>query len=1590
MQDILVSPNLLQPEPPPAYSEEDANSLAGQYSLAQGDPNSLERNKYRIQKGEEPQMRREYTAIHNAVANDINRNALNASISMGMPDAAAQLIREPYKGDPPEIAVEIGAAEAGAVIKMDSVAEVIPPRPSDVELNAKIAIANNGIAKWVTTLQESYPLEYLGNVLNGDAKLSDIPLVYLGKKAYAAAASSDTPVDALGNAFKATSEEIKKVAKFGTDIVSMFINTPEAWGKSDSALGFVAPAEAAKEFSSVLNDPNTSPEEFKKTFDAMLDRYTEAFMGEYLNNPMKVVNGISEALGMGQIDNEQFKKLVTTPTFIENGQEQVNILNEFLNPYRETKAGDSELATGIYKWLDILSINPTATNVITTPLTDALLLTKVGSMVRATRNMVGATQTAQGLQASMASLNPNLAAMFHATQLAHPGTVVDPTLLSEVNRLQQVATETLDTIVDPVRVNLSPQDTAAVATQLRNAEFQGADLAWMTPRVDGANNFTDIFLQSRAGTPFITEAAARVDAAARNLDNFEIVQHPNNNSYYIKISRAVDEKGFLKTTPDTPDIGVMDHILRTYTVYGGKIWTPNVTAKKADIASASSAAMQASNIAESFDAIHAPIAALKKNEMKDLGDVLLDAQKAPNPTATRPDNKGKWLNEQELIASYNTLHGRSPTQQEKLAYFAFRTSSDLNYALENKRLFDQASAGGYGHWKVGTVANGEPLVAKQVINPARMHPDSEILLPGGLIKKKSELKTFNFNDPDNIVLQVYGHYEHGGREVSHIVAKRSDAASSGLSRFILGYTEGGTRNYAGTRFVKIPRKGKSPTTLAAFMTEGAASAYATKINKIQDLFKQYSADVEAMSNAGTLNAYTKAQLVSHYDGLIQGVHSRWNIGKIEKELTEGTFSVDGPAITRFNRQDMPKTGAVDSGEQVQMYQHQGGLYYSERGRVLTSDVDEMATLENPFRSLARQQSHATRSAAYSNFRVSRMNSWGAQYRDHMTVPGVKVPTNEDVFRFGVWNPETTMTDAQLARAKTDREYVNRILRQPDGLEAAMEASKQRFAMHLSKAIGDTRFVKFLPDKYSESLKTGKIVTEADAVNALRGLAYDYHMGFLNPAHLWVQATGALVGAITHPIYGAKAATEWAFIRSAAMFKFNNKMIELLDGRMGKYLGYAPGEFMQIMADYRMAGLHSIGYTDTALDAAASVRSLTGNKVRDTRSTLRAFTYEGERTARGISFGIARRLADEEVLKGTFASRGSEYYQFIRGETNRLQMNMMQGAETFLQRYPITSLGSQMLQFPFKMMEIFLGINKQFTAKEKLAITSSMIVMFGAYGTPGGPEMANLILGEAAKKYGPMSEEVAKTAYLGLFDWTVRNILKEDTAFAARLGPGDMFTTIYDMVATDPVIGTLTGIAGKDLTSLYKAAGYTKILLGSALGAYEETTTEPVYMTQEILSAFGKTISSLNQATRAYYLHTYGRYMNSRFTNVLDQQSAYSALLVGMGVTSGDEALSWQAYPLAMKRDAIKKDLVNVIFQQRLSIANILANESGKQLDDKLNYHRQIIRNLMSPINKEDPDLAREIQGTVASKMLKSGEVRAVSSKLPWVTEDAGE
>ena len=72
---------------------------------------------------------------------------------------------------------------------------------------------------------------------------------------------------------------------------------------------------------------------------------------------------------------------------------------------------------------------------------------------------------------------------------------------------------------------------------------------------------------------------------------------------------------------------------------------------------------------------------------------------------------------------------------------------------------------------------------------------------------------------------------------------------------------------------------------------------------------------------------------------------------------------------------------------------------------------------------------------------------------------------------------------------------------------------------------------------------------------------------------------------------------------------------------------------------------------------------------------------------------------------------------------------------------------------------------------------------------------------------------------------------------------------------------------------------------------------------------------------------------------------------------------------------------------RQGIAIALANERGDALDRKLNYHRQIIRNLMSPINQDDPLLWGEINSLVNGKMLKSGEMHAISSKLPWVTED---
>jgi hypothetical protein len=437
---------------------------------------------------------------------------------------------------------------------------------------------------------------------------------------------------------------------------------------------------------------------------------------------------------------------------------------------------------------------------------------------------------------------------------------------------------------------------------------------------------------------------------------------------------------------------------------------------------------------------------------------------------------------------------------------------------------------------------------------------------------------------------------------------------------------------------------------------------------------------------------------------------------------------------------------------------------------------------------------------------------------------------------------------------------------------------------IATVVGDADWI---PKGYLESLRTGRIA-EADVISTLKGWAYNIHMGLFNARHLWLQALGASAAYFTHPVYGTAAVLEAIVWWPANSFKIGDKAIDAMDTVFSKSRLYAKGEFKEVMEVYRKTGLHNIAASDTTLDVAASVDKIGGGAVLRNISTWgRTFVYEGERMARSISFHIARRLADEQVTAGKFAKNSDAYIRFIQGETNRIQLGMMSGMEAAWSRNPLTALGMQMLQYPIKATETFLGLNRQLSAAEKWRFAAGSILMWGAYGVPGGPELLN----QYNKSTGSdMSEEDFRLALLGGFDKFFRDFLSTDTAFASQLGFGDFHYTFAMNFLDKGVFSFIGGIALGDLKKIVDVAPYIGQILHAGFTAGEINRTDISTVSGAALTQAGKVLSGASNYRKAYLLNKYGVLMDSRSVASVEEHSNYSVLATALGVTSAEEAM----------------------------------------------------------------------------------------------------
>ena len=170
--------------------------------------------------------------------------------------------------------------------------------------------------------------------------------------------------------------------------------------------------------------------------------------------------------------------------------------------------------------------------------------------------------------------------------------------------------------------------------------------------------------------------------------------------------------------------------------------------------------------------------------------------------------------------------------------------------------------------------------------------------------------------------------------------------------------------------------------------------------------------------------------------------------------------------------------------ELQEYQSHGRLYYSERGDYLPDETGNLAELLSPYEALVREQNHAIRTAAYSNFAIKQMQEWMFNYGDSLKpLDGVYFATPEAMFLHA--KPKDSppnMTYLQQQRAEAIREHIKRTLFQPTEGSIKLNNFKRKIAQSVAENLGDSKWVPQPAANYLGKKAFG--MSEADAAKVI--------------------------------------------------------------------------------------------------------------------------------------------------------------------------------------------------------------------------------------------------------------------------------------------------------------------------------------------------------------------------------------------------------------------------------------------------------------------------------------------------------------------------
>lgn len=1466
---------LIPDAPPDPVSDNVVSTYLPQYSLANQDlqEEAIKMTAYRLKMGEELLMRQELY-LKDLQATAANRKELisNAIDNADVPFAEALLTRE-IPTIPLGMATEIATAEAGAAIKMSESPE-FPMNEQDVKYNALALSLNNAFVDVFDKLPKFAGDNDTDKVIK-NAKAVGLWTAYLGEL-----------MIPLWYSYKTSEEGDRLKGLIAPGTVSKE-NATEIWEKFQST---------------DLNEVNSAVQEWKANLEK-----------KFPNNPVALLSAMTEALTTSQSDNADLIRVFSQKDLIVNGQKIPSLLPQV---WESDSVLDLEFDSALNDEWMLNSLN-------------LLDIAGVGAGIKAIPKLfmrVAGQKAAARLAATEAvrTAGTGSKAAGYMTSLRANDLDLIPGVQSEVDKMTALADTALADRIIVNRVDALTGQPVEKVLRSFEGEYGKKLISAKFVATPQGDTVVETLVGTRKGTGYASlKAAEKANEKAAGV--YEIVDGKTLglDGYFLKANRSVDEAGWLRGE-DAVELVKGNEVKAGWFMgmwkrgsvgnesdFGRYFWSPAVTAIHRATREAVSSSFEKAKMGAVVENILTPMEKLSSKQKKVLGEVIQHGKM--QPSRLKPNETGRWFDYGELDRLYMTKYGRNVTQEEAVAYYSYKTVSDLAHVLGNEVERSKMFSAGAETWQLKNHAFST-IIGKKV--GTDIAEDFPILLPDGRVVIRGELSADDLKNFD--IIEAYGQAEHNGTRFGHILVDKKTSFTGGLQRNVLGYTEGGTRNYAdvwfgkqkATSLINGKKVARNPLTHGIFRTKQDGMKYAQTMNAAIEVYKSYLSDVTRIER-GALKKRDRLTVTATTETRLQEIDPDLSIEKIQDMVDNGQLDLNNPIEIVYDREMLDGFDAPNW-ERLKTYQRGGKMYYSERGQHLLQD-GEPAPLVDPYVALSNQIGSMIHSNAYRNFAIREVGEWGASFGKYYEVPGVAFPSSDEKLKYGIWKGSNNPEMNKLRNiSESQRMYVKRILLQPGQSDIFIAQAKSRLAQKLAISLGD----KNVP----ESFRTGKIVTEASAVRGLRTLAYEMALGFFNVGQLAVQGSAAITATIIHPIHGVGAMKDYGLIRAVAAADYNPAMIAVMDKRLAKskFFGFKAGEFTKLVDDYRRSGMHLVGRTDATLDRAGAVSEGSASTAwQNIREKLRMPLYEGERIGRITSFGIARREAQEAVAAGKFAEGSGDYFQFIQKNANKYTLNMMSGMETWWQRNAFAQLPLQFFQYPFKYMEVFLGMNKEFTEAERWRFIIGHMMLYGAYGVPLGPEAAKgaALPGFEAVNGRKPTEDEYEGIMLGLMDTAIAKMTGSETAAASTFGSGGFIGEfVKDLYGDNSPIGLSGGIALNSITKIgdvFADAGklfYAVAFNESLHNASPELISEATVLT---MTELGNVIRSMSNANKAYYLYKYGQLRDNR-GGVIESDSGYNAFVTAMGIRSKLEWKKWDAIESSKSKKERLQEIANKI------------------------------------------------------------------------------